>query len=88
MRKKAFALPELLIVLGLSVIFLIIIMFAIREAVLANKSIESRTQVGIYTSILTIEHEGHKFIIVTKNDGVALLHHPDCNCYGLAEVSK
>lgn len=35
---------------------------------------------GWWTDVMTVEHDGHKFIVTRCPDGVSTLHHPSCAC--------
>lgn len=35
--------------------------------------------------VITLEHDGHRFIWANKSHGGNLMHHPDCPCLGSDE---
>ncbi len=39
---------------------------------------DAYTRAGFGGSIHTITHDGHRFVVLTRDRGTALLHHPDC----------
>lgn len=51
-------------------------------ALLAGCSEESSRK-AVEARIYTVEHDGHRFVVVAKGRGSeprAILHHPDCPC--------
>jgi len=52
-----------------------------------NDRQEWRTK-DIQNSVYTIEHDGHKFVVITRQNGVAMLHHPSCPCLKKTKIEK
>jgi hypothetical protein len=41
---------------------------------------QHRANVARWTTIRTVDHKGHFFVVATYNEGVSMLHSPDCPC--------
>lgn len=88
MRRKAFTLVEVLVVVAVLVILASIIVGAVKSVKDgATVAVEETTSInngrGWGSTIRTVSHDGHRFVTMTANDpdgGVAIIHHPDCPC--------
>ena len=68
-------------VLSLPVAILAVPFIALAIAVHFGDSPQSQPA----TTTITVEHDGHRLIRTTTMFGVAVLHHPDCQCQTRAE---
>ena len=56
------------------------------SATIVNKT-ETYSSAGYSTDLITIEHDGHKFVCMVGVGRGGILHHPECQCI-VKEQSK
>ena len=93
MNRKGWTWVETVVSMWSGVVVALVIVAEIRSdnnrRVAIEQSIESETPVSIVATLRTVEHDGHRFVTITRlYGGAGVIHHPDCPCQSLAEISK
>lgn len=45
-----------------------------------DEKVKSRSELNRHSGLLTVEHDGHRFVIYSTLNGAGVTHHPDCPC--------
>jgi prepilin-type N-terminal cleavage/methylation domain-containing protein len=77
-KRSAFTFVEILVGIAISGILIAILIWG-------SMGTSRETDVGWIATLRTIEHDGRKFVTITKSGGGAgVIHHPRCPCLEVA----
>lgn len=87
MKPKAFTLIEALVCMAIVAILVALIIPAVHAARgRANGTLPAPVETSQSgCSLVTVQHDGHQYVIGRMSSGTAMLHSPSCPCQKKAE---